>query len=72
MKLVIQIIITLVAIVSVLWLHSDPGFDSLMASLASLMAVAVIDISKKTLNKNLTHFVRSRPYSIELCLILID
>ena len=45
MKLVMQIIITLVAIVSVLWLHSDPGFDSLMASLASLMAVAGIGIS---------------------------
>ena len=45
MKLVIQIIITLVAIVSILWLYSDPGFDSLMASLTSLMAVAGIGIS---------------------------
>lgn len=45
MKLVIQILITLVAIVSIFWLHSKPGFDSLIVSLTSLMAVAGIGIS---------------------------
>ena len=45
MKLVIQIIITLVAIVSIFWLHSKPGLDSLIVSLTSLMAVAGIGIS---------------------------
>lgn len=47
MKLVIQILIALVAIVSIFWLHSKPGFDSLIVSLTSLMAVAGIGISNQ-------------------------